>query len=238
MGTSGGVADGAGRTGLGTASDSVSETKESAARAAAGPKQEARAVQLRDDFDPSLLPFVLPDPPRSSRLSCNGREAETVATLRCKAMPEAYTSRVTAHTPVLWYLEAQRARARAAGVDLDSITAAGPSPYLEFHSVGYQGPAAPVSSADMVIDETDWDGILAWFAAYCSVDRTVIGVAVTGITVTGIAVTGIAVTGIALTSIAATGIAVTGMPIVTGPHIRRHWLNNRDWGAEPVGIRV
>ena len=45
----------------------LSETKESAARAAAGPKQEARAVQLRDGFDPSLLPFVLPDPPRSSR---------------------------------------------------------------------------------------------------------------------------------------------------------------------------
>ena len=84
----------------------MSETKESAARAAAGPKQEARAVQLRDDFDPSLLPFVLPDPPRSSRWSCNGREAETVAALRCKAMPEAYTSPVTAHTPVLWYLDA------------------------------------------------------------------------------------------------------------------------------------
>ena len=69
-------------------------------------------------------------------------------------------------------------------------------------------------------------------------DRTVIGVAVTGIAVTGIAVTGIAVTGIAVTGIAVTGIAVTGMPAVTGPHIRRCWLNNRDLGTEPVGIRV
>ena len=146
----------------------LSESQESAARAVAGPKHEARAVQLRDDFDPSLLPFVLPDPPRSSRWSSNGREAETVAALRYKVMPEAYTSPVTAHTPVLWYLEAQRARARAAGVDLDAITAAGPSPYPDFHSKGYQGPAAPVSSADLFIDETDWDGILAWFAAYCN----------------------------------------------------------------------
>ena len=146
----------------------LSESQESAARAVAGPKHEARAVQLRDDFDPSLLPFVLPDPPRSSRWSSNGRQAETVAALRYKAMPEAYTSPVTAHTPVLWYLEAQRARARAAGVDLDAITAAGPSPYPDFHSTGYQGPAAPVSSADLFIDETDWDGILAWFAAYCN----------------------------------------------------------------------
>ena len=69
-------------------------------------------------------------------------------------------------------------------------------------------------------------------------DRTVIGIAVTGIAVTGIAGTGIAVTGIALTGIAATGITVTGMPVVTGPHIRRYWLNNRDWGTELAGIRV
>ena len=61
-----------------------------------------------------------------------------------------------------------------------------------------------------------------------------IGIAVTGIAVTGIAGTGTAVTGIALTGIAATGITVTGMPVVTGPHIRRYWLNNRDLGTENV----
>ena len=69
-------------------------------------------------------------------------------------------------------------------------------------------------------------------------DRIVIGIAVTGIAMTGIAVTGIAVIGIAVTGIAATGITVTGMPAVTGPHIRRYWLNNRDLGTEPAGIRV
>ena len=61
-----------------------------------------------------------------------------------------------------------------------------------------------------------------------------VGIAVTGIAVSGIAKTGIAVTGIALTGIAATGITVTGMPVVTGPHIRRYWLNNRDLGTEYV----
>ena len=68
-------------------------------------------------------------------------------------------------------------------------------------------------------------------------DRTVIGVAVTRIAVTRIAVslTGIAWTGmIAVTGIAVTGIAVTGIPAVTGPHIRRYWLNNRDLGTENV----
>ena len=50
----------------------------------------------------------------------------------------------------------------------------------------------------------------------------------------GIAVFGIAVTGIAVTGSAVTRIAVTGMPAVTGPHIRRYWLNNRDLGTENV----
>ena len=169
-----------GRGGGGHSSPRRAASAESAAGAAAGPRGEARAQQLRDDFDPSVLPHELPTPSRGSRWSTNALRSETREFMRTAPMPESYTAPATEHTVVMHYQHQQIARMQAAAVPLAGTVAAGPSPYPDFDGYDgpdfdgglrhgqYRGPAPPQTMEELFTDQTVWATITDWYRASCA----------------------------------------------------------------------
>ena len=143
-------------------------SRAAAGRSSAGPSAAARFDQIRSDFDPTKLPFILPPPALASRWSTNNKEPEPVERLRHSAMPAAYTSPVTSHVPVMHFHQQQLERAAAAGARRQDILAEGPDPHLHFQTAGYAGPPEPQRMADLFRDPHDWERILAWYRAYCA----------------------------------------------------------------------
>jgi hypothetical protein len=160
--------------------------KAQALQTAHGPGKDALDRQLRDDFDPSLLPFVLPVSEKHSRLVNN--KAETLEELRKRPMPTTFSSPATAHVPVLHFQEEQLKRAATLGlVDFytdpdgavrpingsERLVAAGPSPYPDYDLDGYSGPPPPATAAELYVDfdgvqSATWNSIVEWFRIYCS----------------------------------------------------------------------
>ena len=140
----------------------------------AGPtSKQARETQMREDVDPSALPFVLPKSERHSRMS--NRRAESVAELRRKEMPTSFTVPSTDHVTIPHFLTEQLRRAALLGiVDLKkdrhgkehasngshNVVEAGPSPFPQFDTKDYTGPAPPKNVADLFVDPSTWDTIV------------------------------------------------------------------------------
>ena len=151
-----------------------------------GPGKDALDKQMRDDFDPSLLPFVLPKSEKHSRLVVH--KAETLDELRTRPMPTTFSSPTTAHVPLMHFQEDQLRRAATLGLvkfvtdpdgavrpanGSDRLVAAGPSPYPDYDLDGYSGPPPPSTAAEMYVDfdgtqSATWNRIVEWFRIYCN----------------------------------------------------------------------
>jgi hypothetical protein len=148
--------------------------------AAAGPKDKARAKQIRGDVDPSTLPFELPTAEKHCR-QVNQR-AESTEELRRKPMPASYTIPVTDHVPIPHFLLQQLRRAATLGLvemhvdkngrwtatnGTEKVLEQGPTPFPDFKAKNYTGPPPPADPADLFEDPATWKRITEWYRRYC-----------------------------------------------------------------------
>jgi hypothetical protein len=151
--------------------------------------KEAEARQLRDEVDPSKLPFLLPKSEKHSQQV--KRRPEELAELRNKPMPEAFTVPVTKHVPIPHFLTEQLKRAAELGLvemrmdqqgqwratnGTDTVVEHGPTPYLDFDADDYTGPPPPANTSDMFVDPATWDRVVDWYRRYClEIERAELG---------------------------------------------------------------
>eukprot|EP01052_Picozoa_sp_SAG31_P046519 SAG31_NODE_8933_length_1361_cov_1.906498_1_plen_351_part_00 len=126
----------------------------------AGPGPTARLEQRHPKVDPSLLPFVLPQPQHDSVWAKRSPYSECQTYLLQQPSPDPYTVPRTRHVPVLWYHSEQIRRADDAGVDLSQIIAEGPDP-------APLDTPLPVDMADLFVERGTWTEICDYYANYC-----------------------------------------------------------------------
>ena len=132
-------------------------------------------------------PLALGGVPELVRRGCSSAAVPTLLgfeppLVRCRAQPAAdlrlaepalaHTTPSTGHTPVLWFHRAQIERATAAGIDMESVRAAGPSPYPDGGDLDAAVGPGPATAAELFTDASSdgssatWSSIEHWYAKY------------------------------------------------------------------------